>query len=299
MLLKNPFLLLLMIFLLGCASEPNNKDLQQKNVNDGNATQNENGEENPIYDSTLVQETVVEHDLETNKSDSLDSIQLIEAPQLKDFHEYIDLSNFLGIHVSNSGKVNYKAIAKQKDQLNGIIVEFQSNFPRSDWTKDQEVSYWINLYNIATIKLIVDNYPLTSIKEIAAKPWDIKFISVDNKKVSLNNIEHGIIRKIYNNPKVHFALNCASESCPILLNRAYRPSVLTTQLNAQTKKFLYDSSKNDFSDSNIIRISQIFDWYKDDFTKSGTLIEFLNKNLTDKLDTPEIEYLDYSWSLNQ
>jgi hypothetical protein len=284
---------------VGCTSETNNTGLNQIDGSDIDSSLNENRKEHLNSDLTLVEETTGEQDVVTNKSDSLDLLPPKETLQLENFHEYINLTKFLNTHVSSSGKVNYKSIAKDKDRLNFIIHEFETNYPIANWTKNQKLSYWINVYNLFTIKLIVDNYPVTSIKKIAIKPWDKKFISLNDNKLSLNDIEHGIIRKQYNDPRVHFALNCASESCPILLNKAYRAGVLSSQLTAQTKKFLSDSSKNDFSDSNNIKISQIFDWYKNDFTKNGTLIDFLNNYLRDKLQSPTIDYLDYSWSLNQ
>ena len=299
MLITKRIPLLLLIFSVGCTSETNNTGLNQIDGSDIDSSLNENRKEHLNSDLTLVEETTGEQDVVTNKSDSLDLLPPKETLQLENFHEYINLTKFLNTHVSSSGKVNYKSIAKDKDRLNFIIHEFETNYPIANWTKNQKLSYWINVYNLFTIKLIVDNYPVTSIKKIAAKPWDKKFISLDDNKLSLNDIEHGIIRKQYNDPRVHFALNCASESCPILLNKAYRAGVLSSQLTAQTKKFLSDSSKNDFSDSNNIKISQIFDWYKNDFTKNGTLIDFLNNYLRDKLQSPTIDYLDYSWSLNQ
>ena len=299
MLITKRIPLLLLIFSVGCTSETNNTGLNQIDGSDIDSSLNENRKEHLNSDLTLVEEITGEQDVVTNKSDSLDLLPPKETLQLENFHEYINLTKFLNTHVSSSGKVNYKSIAKDKDRLNFIIHEFETNYPIANWTKNQKLSYWINVYNLFTIKLIVDNYPVTSIKKIAAKPWDKKFISLDDNKLSLNDIEHGIIRKQYNDPRVHFALNCASESCPILLNKAYRAGVLSSQLTAQTKKFLSDSSKNDFSDSNNIKISQIFDWYKNDFTKNGTLIDFLNNYLRDKLQSPTIDYLDYSWSLNQ
>lgn len=292
-----PFLLLLIS--MGCTSKTNDTEFYQFDVNDSDTSSSENRKEPLVSDSTLVKQTTLKQDAEANKSDSLDSLLSKETLKLENFHDYINLTKFLSTHVSNSGKVNYNSIAKNRNELNSIINEFETNYPEANWTKNQKLSYWINAYNLFTIKLIVDNYPVTSIKNITAKPWDKKFILLGGNKLSLNNIEHNIIRKQYNEPRVHFALNCASESCPILLNMAYRASVLSSQLTAQTKLFLFDNSKNNFSDSNNIKISKIFDWYKSDFTNNGTLINFFNNYLHDKLKSPVIDYMDYSWNLNQ
>ena len=299
MLINKKVSFLLLIISLGCTSETNTTEFYQFDGNDSDTSLSENRKEHLVSDSTLVKQTTLEQDVEANKSDSLDSLLSKETLKLESFHDYINLTKFLSTHVSSSGRVNYTGIAKDKNKLNSIIDEFETNYPVANWTKNQKLSYWINAYNLFTIKLIVDNYPVASIKNITAKPWDKKFILLGSNKLSLNNIEHNIIRKQNNEPRVHFALNCASESCPVLLNMAYRESILSSQLTAQTKKFLFDNSKNDFSDSNNIKISKIFDWYKSDFTNNGTLINFLNTYLRDKLQSPVIDYLDYSWSLNQ
>lgn len=215
-----------------------------------------------------------------------------------DFHAYERWDDLLRANVSSSGKVNYSAIKRDVAKLDSVIKEFQDNYPGSGWSSTQKLTYWINAYNLFTIKLIVDNYPVSSITKITAKPWEKKFIQLGGKTYDLNTIENGIIRKQFNEPRIHFALNCASESCPILLNRAYTPSKLYSQLTTQTKKFLNDASKNDFSDSKNIKISSIFDWYGDDFKKSGTVIDFINKYRSEQLNNPKISYMTYSWDLN-
>jgi len=292
-----PFLLL--IISLGCTSKTNDTEFDQFDVHDSDTSSSENRKEHLVPDSTFEKSSTLQQDVDVIKSASLDSTLSKETLQSENFHDYINLTKFLSTHVSTSGNVNYKSIVKDRNELNSIINEFETNYPVANWTKNQKLSYWINAYNLFTIQLIVDNYPVASIKNITAKPWDKKFILLGGNKLSLNDIEHNIIRKQNNEPRVHFALNCASESCPILLNMAYRAGVLSSQLTAQTKMFLFDSSKNDFSDSNNIKISQIFDWYKSDFTKNGTLNDFLNNYLSTKLQSPTIDYLDYSWNLNQ
>lgn len=230
--------------------------------------------------------------------------QTIPSPNIQgtteeyDFHEYKNLNLLLQRYVTNKGKVNYVGIKKDKTFLHTIIEEFESNFPSKSWSNTQRLTYWINAYNLYTIKLVVDNYPTTSITKIAANPWNRKFIRLDGKKYDLNTIENEIIRKQFNEPRIHFALNCASESCPILLNRAYIPEKLDEQLTTQTKRFINDTTKNDFSNPKKIKISKLFDWYKEDFEKKGTLIDFINRYRTEQLTKPQIEYKKYSWKLN-
>lgn len=236
-------------------------------------------------------------------SDTKLSDVVIEVPDEEedtyDFHEYEKLNSFLSTYVSANGNVNYASIKTNKSQLDDILTEFESNFPGSDWSSAQKLTYWINAYNIYTIKLIIDNYPTTSITNITAKPWNKTFIKLDGKMYSLNQIENDIIRKQFNEPRIHFALNCASKSCPVLLNKAYTPATVYSKMTAQTKRFLSDASKNTFGEKEV-QISKIFDWYSEDFTKGGqTVFDFINKYRTDQLTNQKITYQEYSWDLNK
>lgn len=216
-----------------------------------------------------------------------------------DFHAYENLNGILSSYVSSAGNVNYAGIKSNKSKLEEIVKEFESNFPASDWSSAEKLTYWINAYNVYTIKLIVDNYPTSSITKITAKPWHKKFIKLNGKSYSLNEIENDIIRKQFNEPRIHFALNCASKSCPILLNRAYTPGTVYSKMTTQTKRFLNDSSKNTYGQEEV-QISQIFEWYAEDFTKGGkTVFDFINKYRTEQLDKQKITYQEYSWDLNK
>jgi len=244
---------------------------------------------------------------ETEKADHIQTKNNVE-PEIKDkqseiqaenFHDYVQWSAFLTQHVSSSGKVNYTKIKADAKQLNAIILLFEKNYPSSSWSSKQRLAYWINAYNLYTLKFVSDHYPTSSITKITAKPWDKKFISLGGEMLSLNDIEYKKIRAKNNEPRIHFALNCASESCPMLYNKAFTAKNLSYQLTKQTKRFLADESKNDFSDSSNIKISSIFDWYKDDFVKKeGSVISFINKYRTEQLTNPKISYLEYLWGLN-
>ena len=215
------------------------------------------------------------------------------------FHKYEKLNTFLGKYVSAAGNVNYASIKTNKSELEAILDEYEATNIGSNWTSAQKLTYWINAYNIYTIKLIVDNYPTSSITNITAKPWHKSFIKLNGKTYSLNQIENDVIRKQFNEPRIHFALNCASKSCPILLNKAYLPETVYTQMTAQTKRFLSDTSKNTYG-AKEIKISKIFEWYAEDFTKGGaTVIDFINKYRTEQLTNQKITYGDYSWDLNK
>ena len=154
-------------------------------------------------------------------------------------------------HVSKAGKVDYKGFIKDSTRLNQYLELLSSNHPNDDlWTAEERLAYWINAYNAFTVKLIIDHYPVRSIKDIkngipfVNTVWDIKFIQIEGETYDLNNIEHGIIRARFNDPRIHFAVNCASVSCPRLSNHAYVADQLDEQLNASARAFLGDLSKN-------------------------------------------------------
>ena len=208
-------------------------------------------------------------------------------------------------HVNESGLVNYKGFQKDKASLDSYLKTLSDNAPDKSWNENDQKAYWINAYNAFTVSLILKHYPVKSIKDIAGKiykintPWDIRFITIGGKTYDLNNIEHGILRKKYNDPRIHFALVCASISCPKLRNEAYEGSQLDAQLEDAGKDFLNDNSKNKIT-AGKADLSKYFSWYKGDFTKSGSLVDFINKYSKTKIgaDT-KIGSLDYNWSLNE
>ena len=200
-------------------------------------------------------------------------------------------------NVSKNGNVNYKAFQKDSNQLQAYLNELSGNVPTKSWSKNATLAYWINAYNAYTVKLILDNYPTKSIKDIN-DPWGKKFFSLGNKKYSLEEIEHEILRKM-NEPRIHFAINCASFSCPNLLNEAYTEAKLNQQLAAVAKSFINDKTKNTIT-INKIEISKIFDWFEGDFKTKGSAIDFLNQYSAVKIrSTAKINYKEYNWNLNE
>ena len=200
-------------------------------------------------------------------------------------------------NVSKNGNVNYPAFQKDSKELQAYLNELSSNVPTKSWSKNAILAYWINAYNAYTVKLILDHYPTKSIKDIN-DPWGKKFFSLGNKKYSLEEIEHEILRKM-EEPRIHFAINCASFSCPNLLNEAYTEVKLNQQLTAAAKSFINDKTKNTIT-ANTIEISKIFDWFAGDFKKKGSVIDFLNQYSTVKISgKAKINYKEYNWNLNE
>lgn len=200
-------------------------------------------------------------------------------------------------HVSNKGNVDYKGFQKDADELKSYLDELAKNVPTKSWTKNAVLAYWINTYNAFTVKLILDNYPTKSIKDIS-DPWGKKFFTLGTKKYSLEEIEHEILRKM-DEPRIHFAINCASFSCPNLSNEAYTSATLDKQLTDATKSFIADKTKNTITKDKVI-ISKIFDWFSGDFKKKGSVIDFLNQYSTIKINpNAKISYKEYNWKLNE
>ncbi len=222
---------------------------------------------------------------------------LLSASSYAQNFDYKSYDKFLSTYVSEKGNVNYNKIKTNKSELDAIIKQFEKTQPNDQWSRDEKIAYFINSYNIYTLKIVTDNYPLKSIKDIPSV-WDKKFIPSGKEKISLGDIEHKILRKM-NEPRIHFAINCASFSCPNLLNEAYLPKTLDNQLEVAAKAFVNDKTKNTITASEI-KISEIFNWFGEDFkTKKTSVIEFINNYSMVKIDKKaKIKYLDYNWSLN-
>ncbi len=215
-------------------------------------------------------------------------------------------NELLNKHVTSEGVVDYKGFIKDSVQFNKYLKTLSKNPPnKKTWSANERKAFWINAYNAFTIKLIIDNYPVKSIKELGGSiykintPWDKRFINVGGETLDLNNIEHAKLRREFDDPRIHFAVVCASRSCPKLQNEAFVASKLDQQMDKAGRDFLNNTFRNRIS-SNKAELSSIFKWYKSDFTKSGSLIAFLNKYSPVKIsEKAEISYLDYDWSLNE
>ena len=206
-------------------------------------------------------------------------------------------NSLLQKYVSNKGNVNYKAFKSNRNELVNYITYLGDHIPQGFWTREDKLAYWINAYNAMTIDLILRYYPIKSIKDIK-KPWEQRFWKLGEKWYHLNEIEHQILRKMAE-PRIHFAIVCASFSCPKLQNSAYTASSIYKQLTNATKGFLNDSERNNISE-NDLKLSKIFKWFAKDFKQAGALIDFINQyseiTISDKAKT---HFKDYNWNLNE
>jgi hypothetical protein len=211
--------------------------------------------------------------------------------------DYKNYNSFLQKYVSEKGNVSYDKIKSNKAELDAVIAQFEKTQPTDKWIKSEKMAYYINVYNAYTIKVVVDNYPTKSIKDINGA-WDKKIVTSGKTLISLSDVENKILRKM-DDPRIHFAINCASFSCPNLINDAFVPATLDKQLETTAKSFINDKSKNTITASEI-KISEIFNWYSGDFKNGGSVIDFLNKYSNVKIDKKaKSSFATYNWSLNK
>ncbi|RTQ47485.1 DUF547 domain-containing protein [Hymenobacter gummosus] len=211
-------------------------------------------------------------------------------------------------YVDAKGLVNYKAWKADQQGLNQYLARLSQNPPAATWPQAEQIAYWINAYNAYTIRLILDHYPLRSIKDIGSKiqiplvntPWAAEFFSIGGRKMSLDYIEHTVLRKQFDDPRIHFALVCASLSCPRLRPEAYTAARLSPQLDAQGRDFLRDPAKNKVGKTSA-QLSRYFDWYKADWSQNGqSVASWVNRYAATPMSPDaRISYLDYNWQLNE
>lgn len=213
-----------------------------------------------------------------------------------------------------SSTVNYKSLKKNDLVFNQYLAELSKVKRASfnNFSQKQQLSFLINSYNAFTLKLIIGHYPIKSIKETGSfftNAWEKDFFMFFGKKTNLDYIEQTLIRKLFNEPRIHFALVCASIGCPALKAEAFTANKLEQQFKQQAKRFITDSSRNRYlAKENKLEISKIFDWYGDDFKlKYGSYQAYIANIITDnKLEQTritkqesKIKFLPYNWSLNE
>ena len=220
----------------------------------------------------------------------------IQAQDLTSFFSKAD--TFFATHVRN-GKVDYDNIHKNQEKLNELLT-IAKGVSITDSDVNNYQAFWINAYNISVIKGIVDNYPTKSPLDNPGF-FDKTRYSLSDKQITLNDIEHKLLRVKFKDARFHFVLVCGAIGCPPLIDKAYLPSTLDAQLEQQTKlaingDFLKVNTKN-----KRVEASKILKWYKEDFTKNGTNeIDFINKYRTKKVsENSKISYFTYNWSLNK
>lgn len=239
----------------------------------------------------------------------------------------------LQTHVKN-GRVDYQALQANREKLTDYLDQLEHVNPDDfgKWSKNEKMAFWINAYNAITIEGILRNYPIqwggliarsrfpqNSIRQIGGF-WDKVFVRVMGKDLTLNDIEHKILRKEFDDPRIHFVIVCASIGCPKLESRAFFADDLEHRLDQATRNFINDPDKVRLDkQKNILYLSSIFDWYKEDFpasTDGKKMFDHYDKSAAGNIELiigyfaeadrryiaqhqPKIKYLDYDWSLNE
>jgi hypothetical protein len=205
------------------------------------------------------------------------------------------------------GTVDYKGFSSEIKALD-VYLEKLEKEDLSSCSPGQKLAFWINAYNAFTVKLILNHYPIKSIRKIN-NPWGQRVWKVAGQTLSLDHIEHKILRKEYKEPRIHLAIVCASIGCPDLQDFAFRGDKINEQLVLVTKKF-FASAKHfhikEDGDRVIIYISKIFNWFGKDFGKNkeeriAFMLTYLDQSTADKIKQAKslkIKYLPYDWNLN-
>jgi len=221
--------------------------------------------------------------------------------------------------------VDYAALAQSRTDLDLYLEQLGRTSPSAlrVGSRDARLAFWINAYNACALRLALDHYPIekrggvaglanrivgvpaNSIRQIP-NTWDREFCYVAQEDRSLDGIEHGIIRPL-GDPRIHFAVNCASRSCPVLAESAYKADAVSLQLDSAVVRFVNSSSHYRLEDGEqpILRVNKILDWYQDDFGGTEGVIEFLRRYVSERdaalLADPSrvrVEYFEYDWTLN-
>ena len=220
----------------------------------------------------------------------------------QDIKEHVSHSSWdalLSRHVTSEGKVNYDGFKSDIAKLDAYLNLIGNNEAKPGWTQAEKKAFWLNTYNAWTIKLVLERYPVNSIKDVSAKPWDKRFIKVGANTLTLNDIENKIIRRQFKDARIHFAVNCAAISCPKLRNKAFTVLNVEKELDRLTKAFF--KSSNVKLDEKSAELSKIFEWYADDFIQeSESVLKFVAQYSEMKFHPKvKVSYLEYNWKLNK
>ena len=210
--------------------------------------------------------------------------------------EYVSPGEKNGISVN---LVDYTALQGSSDFMDLVaqIREFDVSLLE---TREEHLAFYINAYNILTIQLIIDHWPVNSIRDIGnlfRGPWDQTVLTTNSKDLTLDNVEHDIIRS-YGEPLIHFAVNCASVSCPDLRREAYQADRLNEQLTDQFQTMFQQQRKGAVKKGSTLSVTKLFKWYAGDFEANGSVESYIRTHF------PNLEFsnmkanLDYDWSLN-
>lgn len=235
-------------------------------------------------------------------------------------HTHALWTQVLARHVHGE-RFDYAALKESPEALERYLARLQAVTPEElgSWTRDQRFAFWINAYNAYTVRRVVEGYPVKSIRDLGsvAQPvWQQRFIplahlapELERQLLTLDELEHAILRPTFQDPRIHAAVNCAAVGCPRLLDQAYTVGVLDEQLERVTRRWLAEPERNRFdARTRTAHLSAIFDWYGDDFgrTKAERLAWLARYAPSEHRawlaaadpDAVQIRFLEYDWALN-
>ena len=207
-------------------------------------------------------------------------------------------------------RIRYGAVSDADRRSLDAYIEQLAGITVTGLDRDRQFAYWVNLYNALTVKVVLDHYPVDSIRDIdispgwfSSGPWGKELVTVEGKALSLDDIEHRILRPIWQDPRIHYAVNCAAMGCPNLMDRPYRAQDLDDCLDRQARRYVNHPRGFRFEDGDVIA-SKIYDWYQADFGNSEAgviehMMPYAEPGLEARLrEIDGIDDYEYDWSLN-
>ena len=236
--------------------------------------------------------------------------QFAPAGSGKANHSALDaiLQQYVSVDGSGYASVNYGALTSQRSAIDDYVASLIAIDPRQ-LSRAEAHAYWINFYNAKTLSIMLENWPVKSIRDInlggggffGKGPWSKKLMVVAETELSLDDIEHRIIRPLFNDPLSHYALNCASFSCPNLMPRAYTAKNLKSQMRESATLYINHPRGISIKDGEITA-SKIFSWYAGDFGGTAKLkshwLQFATPELAVQIEAASIGGYDYDWNAN-
>ena len=235
-------------------------------------------------------------------------------PNSRESIDHTPWDNLLSRHVRTSDQgvnlVDYHGFSTGDRTMLADYITILSGVPISQFNRDQQLAYWVNLYNALTVRVVLDHYPVDSIRDInispglfATGPWDKKLISIEGENLTLNDIEHRIMRPIWRDPRIHYVVNCASIGCPNLRHRAYSGTEIDTALDRAATAYVNDPRGVSVVDGKV-SVSKIYDWFIEDFGGSeGMVLRHLQRYAAPELAARleaigKLSDVHYDWSIN-
>jgi len=240
------------------------------------------------------------------------SVLILTPPVSASEPDYSAWTEILQDYYDPARGMDYEGLRKLDYPKLTELVDMLSKVDRSGLDRDAQLAYWMNLYNISTVKLIVDNYPVESIRDLSTslinkyQVFDQEIVPLGGSKVSLNHIEHEVIRKQFKDPRIHFAINCAARSCPPMRREAFSKARVDKQLDEQTIAFINRDARVDRrGEKATITVTKIMDWFEEDFEQAGGVAAFVRRYLQGEnaarlsgVRQISVDHHDYDWALN-